>query len=68
MRTFVVLRQVASNYSELLRKIEEIERTMSSHDHSLVVLFEHLKKLLEEKQKRENYETRKRIGFKRDPE
>lgn len=68
MRTFVALRRTATNYSELLLKIEEIERKMTSHDHSILVLFEHLKRLLDEKRTKEKYASRKRIGFTNDQE
>jgi hypothetical protein len=68
MRIFTKMKEMLLNHKDLLLKIEQIERKMSGHDHSLVVLFEHLKKLLEERQVREKLAGRKRIGFKRDPE
>ncbi len=57
-----------STHKELLEKMKEIENHISSHDHQIVVLFEHLKQLLKEKKDRIEQESRKRIGFNRDSE
>lgn len=54
---------MAINYKELSHKIEEIERNVVNHNRQLAVLFEHLKKLLDEKSNREDQASRKRIGF-----
>jgi hypothetical protein len=64
MRIFTKMKEIILTHKDLLLKIEQIERKMSSHDRSLVVLFEHLKKLLEEKLDRDKQMSRKRIGFK----
>ncbi len=64
--TFVKLRELISSNQELLKKMEEIEQNVSSHDHQIVVLFEHLKRLLEEKEQKIEQESRKKIGYYRD--
>lgn len=63
--TFVKLRELMSTHKELLEKMKEIENHISSHDHQIVVLFEHLKQLLENKEQKEKQESRKRIGYKK---
>ena len=55
-----------SSHKDLLQKMKEIELNISSHDHQIQVLFEHLKMLLEDKDVRQEQESRKRIGFKKD--
>jgi hypothetical protein len=64
--TFVKLRELLSTHKELLHKMDEIERNVSSHDHQIVVLFEQLKRLLADKETREQQANRKRIGFKKE--
>ncbi|MBK8501890.1 MAG: ORF6N domain-containing protein [Saprospiraceae bacterium] len=66
MRIFTKMRQLLLTHKDLLLKLEQIERTVSSHDDQIVVLFEYLKKLMEEKEIRQEQESRKRIGFKKD--
>jgi len=62
--TFIKLRELMSTHKELLNKMKEIQHHISSHDHQIVVLFEHVKRLLEEKESQENQSSRKRIGYK----
>lgn len=66
MRIFIKMRELLLNHKDLIIKLEQIERTVSSHDDQIVVLFEYLKKLMEEKEIRQEHESRKRIGFKKD--
>jgi hypothetical protein len=63
--TFVKLRTLLSTHVDLVMKMEEIERSVFSHDDQIVVLFEQLKHLLGKKQQHEDQESRSRIGFKR---
>lgn len=66
IEVFVRMREMLLTHKDLLLKLEQIERTVSSHDDQIVVLFEYLKKLMEEKEIRQEHESRKRIGFKKD--
>ncbi len=63
IEVFVKMREMLLTHKDLLLKIEKIEQSMSSHDHQITVLFEHLKRLLESKSQQEGQESRKRIGF-----
>ncbi len=66
IEVFVKMREMLLTHKDLLLKLEQIERAVSSHDDQIVVLFEYLKKLMEEKDLRQEHESRKRIGFKKD--
>ncbi len=68
MRIFTKMKEMLVTNKDLLLRIEEIERKISGHDHSLAALFEHLKKQLSEKQHHEEHASRTRIGFKHDRE
>jgi hypothetical protein len=45
IRAFVMLRKMLSNYKELLKKQEEIERKLSEQGSQIIVIFEYLKQL-----------------------
>lgn len=61
IRTFVLLRQYALNYKELHDKLSALEK---KYNKNFKAIFEALNHLIEEKQKQQNFENRKRIGFK----
>jgi len=65
IRIFVKLRQMLIAHKDILLKLEEMENRLSSHDDQIVVLFEHLKRLLEENVARKEQLGRKKIGFKK---
>lgn len=66
MRIFTKMKEMLLTHKDLLLKFEQIELTLSSHDNQIVVLFEYLKKLMEEKELKQKQESRKRIGFRKD--
>jgi len=47
MRVFSKLKQLALSHSELLRKVESLERKFGEHDKKIALIFEALKQLLE---------------------
>ncbi len=58
VRAFVRLRELVSANEELAKKLDELERTVSSHDHAIVELIEAIRRLTTPS------ETKKRpIGF-----
>ncbi len=65
MRIFTRMKAMLVTNEKLMLKIEQIERSVSSHDDQILVLFEYLKKLMEEKERRQLQDSRKRIGFQR---
>jgi hypothetical protein len=69
MRAFVMLRKMVSNYRELLKKQDEIERKVSEQGNQILVIFEYLKQLEQAKQKELEQGPRKVIkGYRKDKE
>jgi len=66
IRIFVKLRQTLLVHKDILLKIEKIERQTEGQGHEIKILFEYLKKLMIDKVKREQQETRRRIGYKKE--
>jgi len=62
VRAFIALREMAMNYKELAGKIDEMER---KYNKQFSNIYEVLQVLMEEKQQRDSFETRERIGFKK---
>jgi hypothetical protein len=58
---FVQLREVLANHTELRLEVEKIKRKLDNQDKNMEVVFRYLDELLE---KKENPESRKKIGFK----
>ena len=58
MRIFSKLKQLALSHSELLRKVELLERKFGEHDNKIALIFEALKQLLEPPPKKTG-----KIGF-----
>lgn len=46
VRAFVKLKQFTSSYRELALKLDELERTMATHDKAICSLFEAIRKLM----------------------
>jgi hypothetical protein len=65
IEVFVKMREMLMTHKDLFIKMEQIEKSVSSHDHQIVILFEHLKQLLTVKKTKDAQEKRKRIGFKK---
>ena len=49
MRAFVQMRKFFETNKELAEKIEELERTVSSHDEDILLIFEAIKQLMHKK-------------------
>lgn len=63
IRIFVRLREMVSVHKDILLKLEQLERKVTTHDQDISMIFEALKQLLTPPQ-----EHRKRIGFRRNNE
>ena len=66
MRIFTKMKEMLLTHKELLKRLDKIEKKVEGNTHEIVVLFEYLKKLMEDKEQQGNQESRKRIGFKKD--
>jgi hypothetical protein len=63
IRLFTKMRRLLMSHKDLILKIEKIEQRLDGTDHEVDTLFEYLKKLMKDKEKVVNQESRKRIGF-----
>ncbi len=59
IKTFIAPRKLASNYNEILNKLNEVEDVLSIHDADIKTLFNSIKDLLDKPKP-----PRRRIGFK----
>ncbi len=58
VRAFVHLRRMISTHTELAPKLKELEERLDDHDEKILVIFEAIKKLIEEDKK-----PKKKIGY-----
>ena len=65
MRTFVMLRRVLFNYKDLLKKQDEILQKIADHDDIIMLIFEYLKQLEQDKKEEIDFKKRRKVGFKR---
>ena len=57
------MREMIMMHADLFTKLKDIERQITTHDEHIIVLYEHLKNLMEDKHHKEEVDKRKRIGF-----
>jgi len=58
VRAFIRLREIVSRNHELAKKMDELERTVATHDKAICSLFDAIKKLMSQPEPK-----RRRIGF-----
>jgi len=63
IRVFTKLRTILESHKEILFKIEQLQQKDSEHDEQIIVIFEYLKKLEQERLIEKDFRQRKRIGF-----
>jgi hypothetical protein len=61
---FVKMREMIFTYKDVLQKLEDIERLYSDHDQKIVLIFEYIKQIEDDKQQESEQKNRPRIGFK----
>lgn len=66
VRIFNKMKEMLLTHKDILLKIEKMEYLLTNHDKDISVLFDYLRKLLNEDKQIKSQETRKRIGFKKD--
>ena len=64
MRTFVALRKMAINYSEITSALDDIRKRVSGHDEQMNLIFEYLKQFEQTKQNEVFQKDRIKIGYK----
>jgi len=65
MRIFTRMRQLVMSHKEMLERMDKFETTLEGQGHEIQVLFEYIKKLMEDQESRIKQATRKSIGFKK---
>ncbi|HPI87319.1 MAG TPA: hypothetical protein PLR01_13160 [Bacteroidales bacterium] len=53
-------------HKDILLRQELIEKTLSTHDDKILLIFGYLKQLEQDRQQKQEQQERKRIGFRRD--
>lgn len=66
IRVFTKIRRLFETHSEILRKLEQIEKIEIAHDQQIILIFEYLRQLEQDKQQQDDQTNRKRIGFRKD--
>jgi phage regulator Rha-like protein len=65
MRIFTGMRDMLLAHQDLVQKIKEMDKALSDHDEKILLIFEYLKQLEQEKQQQADQAGRGRIGFKK---
>jgi len=66
IRVFTKIRQLLETHSEMLRKLEELQKNEMAQDKKIMIIFEYLKQLEQAKQQQDEQANIKRIGFRQD--
>ena len=65
MRVFTRMRELLLNHKDLILKVQKIESSLEGQGHEIQVLFEYIKRLMEERESKNDPPPRKKIGFKK---
>jgi hypothetical protein len=68
VRVFNRMRQLLETNTDILRKLELLQKKDVEQDRQILLIFEYLKQLEQDRQQQLEQKKRKRIGFKRDSE
>ena len=68
IRVFTKIRRLLETHSEILRKLESIEKKEIEHDQQIILIFKYLRQLEQSRQQQEDQVRRKRIGFRKEAE
>lgn len=63
VRVFTRMRQLIETHTEILRKLEQLQKKDLEQDKQILLIFEYLKQLEQGKQKEHELKERRRIGF-----
>ncbi|MBA7557126.1 hypothetical protein ES705_49860 [subsurface metagenome] len=68
VRVFIKMREMLTENKSINNQLEMIQETLAEHDEKIILLFEYLKQLEQEKQQMFDQNNRKRIGYKQPDE
>lgn len=63
IRVFNSMRNMIASHTEILGKLEELQKKEIEQDKMIMIIFEYLKQLEKARQQQEEQESRRRIGF-----
>lgn len=66
VRVFIRMRQLLETNTEILRKLEQIEKKDLDHDRQILLIFKYLKQLEQGRQQQDDQTYRKKIGFRQE--
>jgi len=68
VRVYTRMRQLLQSYSEILKKLDDLQKNDDEQDQQIQLIFEYLKQLEVAKKEEIEFKERKRIGFRRSEE
>lgn len=66
VRVFIRMRQLLESHTEILRKLEQIQKKDLDQDRQILLIFKYLKQLEQAKKQQDDQTNRKKIGFRQD--
>ncbi len=66
VRVFTKMRQLLETHTEILRKLEQLQKKDVEQDKQILLIFKYIKQLEQSRKQQQDQANRKRIGFKRD--
>jgi hypothetical protein len=68
IRVFTKIRRLLETHTEILRKLEHVEKKEIEHDRQIILIFEYLRQLEQARQQQDDHATRQKIGYRRGKE
>lgn len=68
IRVFAKMREMLLAHKEVVSQLEQMQNKLAEHDNNILLIFEYLKQLEQEKQYDIDLQNRKKIGYKRHDE
>jgi hypothetical protein len=66
VRVFTRMRQLLETHTEILQKLDQLQKKDIEQDDQIVIIFEYLRQLEQSRQQQDDQANRKRIGFRQD--
>ena len=64
VRVFTKMREMLLESKEILQRLEKVQEKLAEHDENIILIFEYIKQLEQEKQQITDQQNRKKIGYK----
>jgi hypothetical protein len=63
IRIFSKMREILSAHKDILFQLDQIQQQLAEHDNNILLIFEYIKELEQEKEQLAEQQNRRRIGF-----